>query len=161
MKLIAAVSENWGIGKDNGLLFSIPKDMKFFRETTTGKVVVLGRKNLESFPGGRPLKNRTNIILTRNPDFKCDGAVICHDIPELFKLPYDSSEMLVIGGEEIYRQLIGFCSECYITKVYETVPADKFMLNLDEDENWCLAEESEKQEDNGHIIQFCRYERVK
>ena len=161
MKLIAAVSENWGIGKDNGLLFSIPKDMKFFRETTMGKVVVLGRKNLESFPGGRPLKNRTNIILTRNPDFKCDGAVICHDISELFKLPYDRSEMFVIGGEEIYRQLIGFCSECYITKVFETVPADKFMVNLDEDENWRLAEKSEKQEDNGHIIQFCRYERVK
>lgn len=161
MKLIAAVSENWGIGKDNNLLFNIPKDMKFFRETTLGKTVVLGRKNLESFPGCAPLKNRTNIILTRNKAFACDGAVVCGCIDEVLALPYDKEDMFVIGGEEIYRQMLQFCDTCYITKVYETVPADKFMVNLDESDEWELTESSEKIEDNGHTIQFCKYERIK
>lgn len=161
MKLIVAVSENWGIGKDGDLLFSIPKDMKFFRETTTGKVVILGRKNLESFPGAKPLKNRTNIILTRNKDFECEGAIVCTSIDEVLKLGYDSEEMFVIGGAEIYAQMLNFCDVCYVTKVKETVPADKFMVNLDESDEWKLSEVSEEIEDNGHIISFCTYTRVK
>lgn len=159
MKLIAAVSEDWGIGKDNGLLFNIPRDMKFFRETTSGKVVVLGRKNLESFPGGKPLKNRTNVILTRNKDFRCDGAVVCSDIPEVLALPYDRDEMFVIGGAEIYSQLLEYCDTCYITKVGARANADRFMVNLDELDCWRLAEQSEEIEDNGYKIRFCRYER--
>ncbi|MBO5060153.1 MAG: dihydrofolate reductase [Clostridia bacterium] len=161
MKLICAVSENWGIGKDNNLLFNIPKDMKFFREMTLGKVVVLGRKNLESFPGAKPLKNRTNIILTRNKDFKCEGAVVCGSIDEVLSLGYDESEMFVIGGEEIYRSMLELCDTCYITKVSETVPADKFMVNLDELPEWELTYSSEPQEDNGHTIRFCTYQRKK
>ena len=160
MKLIVAVSENWGIGKDNNLLFNIPKDMKFFRETTTGKVVILGRKNLESFPGARPLKNRINVILTRNKDFECEGAVICTDIQEVLELPYDREDMFVIGGEEIYKQMLKYCDTCYITKVKATVPADKFMVNLDESDEWELTETSEEIEDNGYIIKFCKYERI-
>lgn len=160
MQLIAAVSENWGIGKDNDLLFNIPQDMKFFREMTSGKIVVLGRKNLESFPGGKPLRNRTNIVLSKNPEFKCDGAIVCSGIEELLSLPYDHDDIFVIGGEAIYRQMLKYCDTCYITKVYETVPADKFMVNLDLSDEWHLAEESEEIEDNGHTIQFCRYERV-
>ncbi len=159
MKLIVAVSENWGIGKDNKLLFSIPKDMKFFRETTTGKVVVLGRKNLESFPGGKPLKNRVNIVLTRNPDFQCDGAVVCSDISSIDSLGYADEDIFVIGGAEIYRRLLDKCDVCYVTKVYSTVPADKFMVNLDESDEWEIIQESEKIEDNGHIIQFVTYKR--
>ena len=161
MKLIVAVSENWGIGKNGGLLFNIPKDMKFFRETTTGKIVILGRKNLESFPGARPLKNRTNIILTRNPDFECEGAVVCTSVDEVLSLPYDKEEMFVIGGEEIYTQMLKFCDTAYVTKVNKTVPADKFMVNLDESDEWELAEASEEVEDNGYIIQFCTYCRRK
>ncbi len=160
MKLIVAVSENWGIGKDGNLLFNIPKDMKFFRETTTGKVVILGRKNLESFPGKKPLKNRTNIILTRNPDFECEGAVVCTSIDEVLNLPYDREEMFVIGGEEIYSQMLRFCDTAYVTKVEKTVPADKFMVNLDESDEWELTEISEETEDNGYIIRFCTYKRV-
>ncbi len=159
MKLIVAVSENWGIGKDNNLLFSIPKDMKFFRETTTGKVVILGRKNLESFPGGKPLKNRTNIVLTRNADFECEGAVVCTDINKIAELGYNDEEIFVIGGAEIYKQLLDKCDTCYVTKVFETVPADKFMVNLDESNDWIITNESEKIEDNGHIIQFVTYKR--
>ena len=159
MKLIAAVSENWGIGKDNDLLFSIPKDMKFFRETTMGKTVILGRKNLESFPGAKPLPKRPNIILTRDKNFAVDGATVVNSIDELLALPVDFADAFVIGGEEIYRQLLPYCDKCFITKVKETADADKFMVNLDEDAEWELTAESEEIEDNGHIITFCTYER--
>jgi len=161
MKLIVAVSQNWGIGKNNDLLFNIPKDMKFFRETTMGKVVVLGRKNLETFPGAKPLPKRTNVIITRNPDYKCDGAVVVNSIEAVFELGYDDDEIFVIGGEEIYRQMLKYCDTCYVTKVLEYAEADRFMVNLDESDEWMLADAGDKIEDNGHIIQFCRYERVK
>ena len=159
MKLIAAVSENWGIGKNNDLLFSIPKDMKFFRETTMGKTVILGRKNLESFPGRKPLPKRPNIILTRDKSFKVEGATVVNSIDELLSLPIDKEEAFVIGGEEIYRQLLPYCDQCFITKVKELADADKFMVNLDGADDWELTQESEEIEDNGHIITFCTYER--
>ncbi len=161
MKLIVAVSENWGIGKNNDLLFSIPKDMKFFRETTMGKTVILGRKNLESFPGSKPLPKRPNIILTRDKNFTVDGATVVNSIDELLSLPVDFDNAFVIGGEEIYRQLLPYCDLCYVTKVKETVDADKFMVNLDEHAEWELTSESEEIEDNGHILTFCTYERKK
>lgn len=161
MKLIVAVSENWGIGKDNDLLFSIPKDMKFFRETTMGKTVILGRKNLESFPGQKPLPKRPNIILTRDKTFAVEGATVVNSIDELLAMPIDFDDAFVIGGEEIYRQLLPYCDLCYVTKVKETVPADKFMVNLDEQSDWELTGESEEIEDNGHILTFCTYERKK
>ena len=85
MRLIVAVDKNWGIGKNNDLLVSIPSDKKFFRQETTGKVVVMGRKTLESFPGGLPLKNRTNVVLTRNAGYRAKDTVIVHDIPELLE----------------------------------------------------------------------------
>ncbi|MBQ7985770.1 MAG: dihydrofolate reductase [Clostridia bacterium] len=161
MKLIVAVSENWGIGKDNDLLFSIPKDMKFFRETTMGKTVILGRKNLESFPNAKPLPKRPNIILIRDKTFSCDGATVVNSIDELLALPIDFSDAFVIGGEEIYRQLLPYCDLCYVTKVQETADADKFMVNLDELPEWELVSESEEIEDNGHTLTFCTYERKK
>ncbi|MBR4723130.1 MAG: dihydrofolate reductase [Clostridia bacterium] len=159
MKLIAAVSENWGIGKDNRLLFSIPKDMQFFREKTIGKTVILGRKNLESFPGGKPLKNRTNVVLTRDKNFQRDGVITVNSIDELLKLDCVDENAFVIGGESIYRGLLDYCDLCYITKVHETAKSDKFMVNLDESADWQLLSETEKIEDNGHIISFCVYKR--
>ncbi len=159
MKLIVAVSENWGIGKDNNLLFNIPKDMKFFRETTLNKTVVLGRKNLESFPNQKPLKNRENIVITRNRDFVLEGAKIFHSIPEFLEYNYDDENTYVIGGESIYRQLLPYCDTCLVTKVNKTVPCDKFMVNLDEESDWELKEESEEIEDNGYILKFLKYER--
>lgn len=161
MKLIVAVSENWGIGKDNDLLFSIPKDMKFFRETTMGKTVILGRKNLESFPNAKPLPKRPNIILTRDKSFAVDGATVVHSIDELLALSVDFDEAFVIGGEEIYRQLLPYCDLCYVTKVKEKADADKFMVNLDELPQWEMTAQSEEIEDNGHILTFCTYERKK
>ena len=159
MKLIVAVSENWGIGKNNDLLFSIPKDMKFFRETTMGKTVILGRKNLESFPGAKPLPKRPNIILTRDKSFSVEGATVVNSIDELLAMDFDKDDAFVIGGEEIYRQLLPYCDKCFVTKVKEFADADKFMVNLDESGEWTLTEESEEIEDNGHILTFCTYER--
>ena len=161
MKLIAAVSENWGIGKDNRLLFDIPLDMKFFRETTMGKTVIMGRKNLESFPSGKPLKNRINVVLTRDKDFRCEGAEIVRSIDELLALDCVGEDAYVIGGESVYKQLLAYCDLCYITKVHKKVDCDRFMVNLDESADWKLLSESEKIEDNGHLISFCKYERVK
>lgn len=108
MNFIVAVDKNWGIGKDNKLLVSIPADMKFFRQTTTGKVVVMGRKTLESFPNGLPLKNRTNIVLTGNQDYKVKDAVIVHSMDELLEElnKYDSDDIYVIGGDSIYHQML-------------------------------------------------------
>ena len=159
MKLIAAVSENWGIGKDNKLLFDIPKDMKFFRETTMGKTVILGRKNLESIPGGKPLKNRINIVLTHDKSFHEDDVITANSIEELIKLDCVDEDAFVIGGESVYRELLDYCDLCYITKVHEVADCDKFMVNLDRSSDWTLLSETEKIEDNGHIISFCIYKR--
>jgi dihydrofolate reductase len=161
MKLIAAVSENWGIGKDNRLLFNIPKDMQFFREKTIGKTVILGRKNLESFPGGKPLKNRTNVVLTHDKDFYKDGIITANSKEELLALDCVDENAFVIGGESVYRGLLEYCDICYITKVHEFAECDRFMVNLDESSDWELLSETEKIEDNGHIISFCVYRRKK
>ncbi|MBO5098077.1 MAG: dihydrofolate reductase, partial [Agathobacter sp.] len=108
MNLIAAVDKNWAIGKNNQLLVRIPMDQKFFRETTTGKVVVMGRKTLESFPNGLPLKNRTNIVLTRNKNYKVNDAIIVHSMEELHEelKKYNSEDIYIIGGEQIYKALV-------------------------------------------------------
>lgn len=161
MKLIAAVSENWGIGKDNKLLFDIPEDMRFFRKTTMGKTVIMGRKNLESFPNGKPLKNRRNIVLTKDKNFRIEGAESAGSIEELLSLEGVKEDAFVIGGESVYKQLLPYCDLCYITKVHETADCDRFMVNLDKSEDWELVSESEKIEDNGHIISFCTYARAK
>ena len=118
MNLIVAVDSNWAIGKENKLLVSIPQDMKFFRETTKGKVVAMGRKTLESFPGGQPLKNRVNVVLTTDKNYKVKDTVIVHTIEEMVDelKKYDSEDIFVIGGESIYRQLLPYCTKAYITK---------------------------------------------
>ena len=157
MRAIFCVDEKWGIGKGNGLLFSLPKDMKFFRETTKGKVVVMGRKTLESFPGGQPLKGRVNIVLSsREPK---EGTVGAKSLNELFQLlkGYPEDEVFVIGGESVYRALLPYCSEVYVTKVAADGKADAFVPDLDEEEAFVLAEEGEPVEDNGYTLRFCTY----
>lgn len=147
MNLIVAVDRNWAIGKDNKLLVSIPDDMKFFRETTTGKVVVMGRKTLESFPNGKPLKNRVNIVLTRDPKYLVKDAIVVHSKEELDKelAKYNSDDIYVIGGESIYRMLLDDCSRAFVTYVDYSYDADTYFPNLDEKTEWKLAEESEEQ----------------
>ncbi len=147
MNLILSADKNWAIGKDNQLLVRIPSDMKFFRETTTGKVVVMGRKTLESFPNGLPLKNRINIVLTKNLDYKVKGALIVHTKEQLFKelWQYDSKNIYVIGGESIYRMLLDQCDTAFVTKIDYIYEADTYVPNLDELPEWEITQESEEQ----------------
>lgn len=153
MNLIVAVDENWAIGKDNKLLVSIPSDMKFFRETTTGKVVVMGRKTLESFPNGLPLKNRTNIVLTRNRDYQVKDAIVVHSVPELLvKLDkYSSEDVYVIGGDSVYQELLPYCDVAHVTKINHVYAADSWFPNLDETGEWEITGESEEQLSLIHI----------
>ncbi len=162
MKLIAAVDKNWAIGYKNQLLVSIPSDMKQFRQKTTGHIVVMGRKTLESFPGGLPLKNRRNIVLTSNRNYQVKDAVIVHSEEELKEelKKYDTDEIFVIGGESIYRMLEPLCDEAFITKIDHSYQADAHFPNLDADPSWVLKEESEENTCFDLEYVFTRYERV-
>lgn len=155
MKMIAAVDKNWAIGLKNKLLVSIPNDMKFFRQMTTGHVVVMGRKTLESFPNGLPLKNRVNIVLTEKKDYDGKGAVVVHSMDELHEelKKYDSDDVFVIGGASIYQALVDECDTAYITKVDFAYQADAWFPNLDRDPHWTLAEEGE--EETYFNIEYC------
>lgn len=147
MNLIAAVDKNWAIGMNNQLLVRIPDDMKRFRRLTVGKAVVLGRKTLETFPGGRPLKDRTNIVLSKNRNYQVEGAVCVYSLEELEEElgKYKSEDVFVIGGASIYRQLLNQCDTAYITKLDYVYQADAWFPNLDEEEAWQVIEESEEQ----------------
>ena len=161
MKAILAADKNWGIGYNNRLLVSIPSDMKFFRQTTTGKVVVMGRKTLESFPNGLPLKNRTNIVLTANPDYDVKDAVIVHSKDELLEelKKYNEDYIYVIGGESVYRMMLPYCDTVLVTKIDRAFQADTHFPNLDEMEEWTLTEESEEQTCFDLEFRFTKYER--
>lgn len=163
MNVIVAADKNWGIGKDNKLLVSIPSDMKFFRTQTTGKVVVMGRKTLESFPNGMPLKNRTNIVLTRNPDYEVKGGVVVHSVEELLEVlkPYEEEDIYVIGGDSIYRLLLPYCRTAHVTKIDFAFEADTYFPNLDEDGSWEITGKSEEQTYFDLEYEFVKYERKK
>ena len=163
MNLIVNVDKNWAIGYGGKLLVSIPEDMKFFRSETTGKVVVLGRKTLATFPGGQPLKNRTNIILTRNPEFTAKGAVVCHSVEETLEelKKYPSEDVYIIGGDTIYRQFLPYCDTAHVTRMEHAYDADAWFPNLDEDPEWGLTGQSEEKTYFDLEFTFCRYERKK
>ena len=163
MNLIVAVDQNWAIGKNNQLLVRIPADQKFFRETTTGKVVVMGRKTLESFPNGQPLKNRTNIVLTRNKDYAVKGAIVVHSMDELHDelKKYNSEDVFVIGGEKIYEQLLNECDVAHVTKIEFAYDADSYFPNLDENPDWEITGDSEEQTYFDLEYYFYRYEKKK
>lgn len=161
MNLIAAVDSNWGIGKNNQLLVKIPADMKFFRETTTGKVVVMGRKTLESFPNGQPLKNRVNIVLTHDKTYQVKDAVLVYSLEELWKEleKYESENIYVIGGESIYDQLVDACDTAHITKIDYAYDADAHFPNLDERPEWQITQDSEEQTYFDLIYHCYKYEK--
>jgi len=163
MNIIVAVDENWGIGKENKLLVSIPSDMKFFREETTGKVVVMGRKTLESFPNGLPLKSRTNIVLTRDKNYHVKDAVIVHSIDAALEQlkNYDSENVYVIGGESIYREMLPYCDTAHVTKIEFAYEADTYFPNLDELPEWEETAISEERTYFDLEYRFVRYERKK
>lgn len=162
MNLIVAVDERWGIGCDNALLASIPGDLKYFKEKTTGKVVVMGRRTLESMPGGRGLPNRTNFVMTSRPEFTAERCCVVHSEAELAEAlaEYPSEDIFIIGGESIYRKFYERCDKCYVTKMYADLGADRFMVNLDEDARYRVTWQSEKQEENGIPYRFFLYERT-
>lgn len=161
MNLIAAVDKNWAIGLKNKLLVSIPDDMKFFRETTTGKVVVMGRKTLESFPHQRPLKNRVNIVLTKNMDYRVEGAIVVHNMDELHEelKKYNSDDIYVIGGASIYEALVDECDVAHITKINYAYEADAYFPNLDEKPEWKITADSEEQTYYDLEYFFYKYEK--
>lgn len=162
MNLIVAVDNNWAIGNKNKLLVSIPNDMKHFREETTGKVVVLGRKTLETFPQGQPLKNRTNIILTKNKNFKVKDAIVAHSLEELLDelRNYEDEDVYVIGGDSVYKQLLPYCTVAHVTKVDHEYEADTYFPNLDRDPEWQITAESDEQTYFDLPYQFLKYERI-
>lgn len=163
MNLIVAVDKNWAIGKGNKLLVSIPQDMKFFRETTMGKVVVMGRKTLESFPGGQPLKKRVNIVLTRDKNYDVKEAIVVHSVEALLEelKQYNDDDIYVIGGESIYRQMLPYCKLAHVTKIDHAYEADTYFPNLDEMEDWEVTGVSDEQTYFNLEYEFVRYERVK
>ncbi len=162
MNLIVAVDKNWAIGNGNKLLVSIPQDMKFFRETTMGKVVVMGRKTLESFPGGQPLKKRTNIVITRDKNYDVKDAIVVHSVEEALEelKQFNEEEIYVIGGESIYRQMLPYCKVAHVTKIDHAYEADTYFPNLDEMEEWVVTGVSDEQTYFNLEYEFVRYERM-
>lgn len=162
MNIIVAVDNQWEIGKDGDLLQHISADMKYFRNKTLDNVVVMGRKTLESFPGGKPLSGRMNVVLTTNKSYKAEGVVLCHDITELSGIlkEYSDRDVYVIGGGSVYEQLLPFCKRAYVTKIYNVYPADTTFPNLDEHQGWKLVENGEIQEEDGIKFSFDVYEKI-
>ena len=157
MNLIVVVDNKWGIGKNNNLLFRLKKDMAFFKQTTTGKVVVVGARTFDSFPHGA-LPNRVNIVLDDSRR-EHDGATTVNDVAELDNalLRYDTDDVFVIGGASLYALMLERCKCAYVTKVAADGCAEVFFPNLDEKANWKLIEQSEPLMDGGHEIVFCKY----
>ena len=162
MKAILCADKNWGIGYKNKLLISIPSDMRFFRETTTGNVVIMGRRTLESFPGGQPLKNRVNIVLTRKPDYAVPGVIVVHSIEELMAVAvqYNTEHLYVIGGGSVYSQLLPYCDTVYVTRVDYAYHADTFFPDLDAAPEWEMVSEGEEQTCFDIEFAFCVYKRI-
>ncbi|MCL2376407.1 MAG: dihydrofolate reductase [Defluviitaleaceae bacterium] len=158
MKLIVAVCEGWGIGKDGTQPFFIPEDLKYFKDKTLGKVVVVGRVTFLALPGAAPLKGRTNIVLTRNKSFDAGGAAICTSSEELLQhlSNYSSDDIFVIGGRQIYDLLLPYCDTAYVTKIFAKAETDCFFPNIDEMSNWQLHDKSDIKNHDG--INFCFYE---
>ena len=152
--------KKYGIGKRNGLLFSLPKDMKFFRETTLNHVVCMGENTLLSFPGGKPLKNRTSIVLSQDPTHNYEGVINVHSFDEFLKKMKEYAirdTVFVIGGASIYRQTLPYVDEVYLTKVNADGGAEVFFVNLDEEKDFELVKESEPEMDGELEIRFCVY----
>ena len=157
MNLIVAVDKNWAIGKDGDQLVYLSEDLKRFKALTTGHPVILGRKTLATFPGGRPLKGRRNLILSRNTDFAPEGAEVFSDVETLrAAAPEDA---FVIGGASVYRQLLPWCDTAYVTKIDRAFPADCHFPDLDQDPEWEQVEESAPLEQDGIVYRYVTYRR--
>lgn len=160
MNAIVVVDKNWAIGKDNNLLVHLPGDLKYFREKTLGKTIVMGRKTLESFPGGKPLPKRNNIVLTGNEEFCSKECKVCYSFEQLLKeLP--DEEIFIAGGESVYKQFMSYINTIYVTKIEEEFQADTYFENLDESNEFSLVWQDSIKEEGGIKYYFTRYERNK
>ena len=161
MNLIVAADRNWGIGRDNGLLASLPTDMKYFRDHTRGKVVVMGRKTLESMPGGRGLPDRTNYVLTANPDYEAEGCIMVHGEYELFDelSRFRPDDVFLIGGGTLYTRFYRYCNRLYVTKIDADLDADTFIPDFDADPDYEVISESEPVTENGLTFRFVVYQK--
>ena len=163
MNVIAAVDNHWAIGYQGSLLVRIPSDQKMFREMTEGKVIVMGRKTLETFPQKQPLKNRVNIVLSRNAEFAVKGALVVHSIKELMEelKKYDEEDIFVVGGSSVYEQLLPYCDTAHITKIDYAYQADAYFPNLNAMPEWELTADSDEQTYFDLEYYFLKYQRKK
>ena len=161
MNIIVAADSNWGIGNNNSLLVQIPRDQKMFREMTTGKEGVMRRKTIQSLPQKQPLKNRTNIILTTDKNYKVKDAILVHSIEELLEelKKYEDDDIYIAGGESIYRQMLPYCNVAHVTKIDYAYQADTYFPNLDEMTEWHITADSEEQTYFDLEYVFLKYER--
>lgn len=161
MKAIVNADKNWAIGMGDSLINHIPADMKFFKEKTTGNVVVMGRSTFLTFPGQKALPNRVNIVLTTDVNWNAPDVITCHSIDELFEQlkRYDTNTVYVIGGSSVYEQLLPYCNTVYVTKVDTSKPADKFFPNLDEMSDWKIEYEGDEQEHKDSKFRFVTYKK--
>lgn len=161
MDLIVAADKKWGIGRDNGLLASLPTDMKYFKEHTTGKVVVMGRKTLESLPGKRGLPKRVNYVLTSNPEYEAERCIVVNSEDELWEAisEYEPHDVMLIGGATLYSKYYKLCDRLYVTKMDADLGADAFIPDFDADPDYVMISESEPITENGITFRFTVYER--
>lgn len=158
MNLIVAVYDDWGIGKEGTQPVALSADRKFFRETTRGAMVIVGRRTIEDFPGKKPLPGRVNVALTRS-ETEIPGFTVCHSPEKAMELAKTAETCFVIGGGSIYKQMLPYCDAAYITKVHTNPVSDTFFPNLDEDGNWYLAETLQSGEENGISYEMLLYKR--
>ena len=158
MNLIVAVYADWGIGCDGTQPIALSADRKFFRETTRGAAVIVGRRTVEDFPGGKPLPGRENIVLSRTVD-AMPGFTVCATPAQAVKIAEKSDNAFVIGGGSVYKQMLPVCNRAYVTKLHCTVPCDTYFPNLDNDPTWELTEILQTGEENGIAYQMCLYTR--
>ena len=159
MELIVAVYDDWGIGAGGTQPVALSADRKFFRETTKGACVIAGRKTLGDFPGGKPLPNRVNVVITRG-ELNMEGVTVCRSPEEAAVLTKQYPRVMVIGGGSIYRQMLPFCDTAYITKVHACPESDTFFPNLDQEPGWFLTQVLEQGEENGIGYEMCLYKRI-
>ena len=158
MELIVAVYDDWGIGRDGTQPVALSADRKFFRETTRGAMVIVGRRTIEDFPGRKPLPGRVNVALTRSAA-EIPGFTVCKSPEEAAALATTAERAMVIGGGSIYRQLLPLCDTAYVTKVHCAVESDTFFPDLDEDPAWELVQILQSGEENGIAYEMCLYKR--
>lgn len=159
MDIVVAADENWGIGFEGTQNLVVPEDRRHFREVTGHGTVIVGRRTLLDFPGGRPLKNRRNIVLTRDPDFTVEGAETAHSVGEALELAKNDPRVFVIGGQSVYRAFLPYCQRAYVTRIYASPRADAFFPDLEADPSWSLADPGEEREHNGLKYRFQVWER--